>query len=105
MKKNRNYLLGSFRIIFVLSFLLFLISCEPKHPRFPTTYSSEELKYHPKNADGVPEGYTALYSRTGINSIDYVKTKDLEKYKNELKAYEDYKKEKVLKNEYKNNSE
>lgn len=89
-------------VLFVLSFLLLLVSCEPKFPKYPSTYTSEQLKYHPKDANGVPDGYAPLYSRSGINSVDYVKISDLEKYQKKLKAYEDYKREKVLKDEYKN---
>lgn len=97
MKKNTN---NSFSIICILFIAVLFTSCEPQHPEPLTIYSAEQLKYHPKDEKGVPIGYQIIYSRTGINSIDYVKTVDVEKFNEELKNYEDYQKQKVLKNEY-----
>lgn len=100
MKKFMNYSFSNVYIICVMFFLVLFTSCEPKHPESLTFYNAEQLKYHPKDENGVPIGYQIIYSRTGINSIDYVKTVDIEKFNEELKFYEDYQKQKVLENEY-----
>ena len=96
MKKFVNY--STF--ICVLFFLVLFTSCEPKYPKDLKYKSANDLKYHPKDANGNPEGYKAVYMLTGINSVDYVKKTDLEKYNKEKKIYEDYKRKKVLKDEY-----
>lgn len=96
---------NSYKLVLFLILLLFIVSCEPKYPQYPTSYTAEQLKYHPKDANGGFEGYVPLYSRTGINSVEYVKKSDLEKYKKKLQEYEDYRKQKVLKNEYQEKKE
>lgn len=88
--------------LLVLSFIIFVsfIGCAPKPPK-PLNYKTpEELKYHPTDANGVPEGYQVVYSLTGINSVHYVKISELEEYNQKMAKYEEYQRNKVLKEEY-----
>ena len=102
MKKSISSSSLIITVICILFFSVFISSCAPKSPKPPRLYSTEDVKYHPKDANGVPKGYKIVYSRTGINSIDYVKESDLAKYDAQKKAYDEYKREKVLKEEYDN---
>lgn len=102
MKKVILSVQYNYKLVLFLALLLFSVSCGPKNPEFPTSYTSEQLKYHPKDANGGFEGYVPLYSRTGINSVEYVKKSELDKYYKKLQEYEDYQRQKVLKKEYNN---
>ncbi len=64
-------------VFYIFIILILIASCNPKAPEYPRLYSSEELKYYPKDSDGNPKGYKVVYSRTGINSVHYIKQSDL----------------------------
>ncbi len=80
MKKSISHSTVIMNVFCILLFSIFIASCAPSAPKPPRLYSASELEHHPKDANGNPEGYKVLYSRTGINSVDYVKASDLEKY-------------------------
>ncbi len=100
MKKSISHSTVIMNVFCILLFSIFIASCAPSAPKPPRLYSASELEHHPKDANGNPEGYKVVYSRTGINSVDYVKASDLEKYEAKKKEYDEYQRKKVLKEEY-----
>ncbi len=100
MKKSISYSTVIMNVLYILLFLIFIVSCAPSPPKQPRSYSPDELKYHPKDANGNPEGYVKWEGLTGINSVGYYKASDVEKYKVKKKEYDDYQRKKVLKEEY-----
>ena len=98
-----NYSTVIIRLICIFYLSLLFTSCAPKAPDYPRLYSAYELRHHPKGPDGHPKGYLVLYSRTGFNSVDYVKKSDHDEYTVKRKAYDKHQKKKIdkkLKKEY-----
>ena len=102
---NSNKIKYYFKTMLFISSLFLLSSCTPQKPKFPKWHTQYELNLHPKDKDGHPLGYTPYYSRSGVNSVDYVKTSELVKYREKKRKYDEYwnnKKMRKIEKEYEN---